>query len=72
MNFRIYASRAAKQAEYRAAKELGMSCKEYRAAIAAGKITPPVPAHTNRGWYGSGIHAGTLRKVFAMDERGEC
>ena len=59
MNPCIYASRAAKQAEYRAGKKLDMSCEEYRAAIAAGKITPPVPTHTNRGWYGSEIHAGS-------------
>jgi hypothetical protein len=47
MNPRIYASRAAKQKEYRAAKALGMTCAAYRAAIAVGKITPPVPTHMN-------------------------
>jgi hypothetical protein len=48
---------AAKQAEYREAKKLGMTCAEYRAHIAAGG--KPAPYEPNRGWYGSGIHAGS-------------
>jgi hypothetical protein len=50
MNPRIYASRAAKQAEYREAKKLGMTCAEYRAHIAAGG--KPAPVAPNRAWYG--------------------
>ena len=42
MNPRIYKSKAAKQAEYREAKKVGMTCAQYRAALAAGTITPPL------------------------------
>ena len=58
MNPRIYESRAAKQAEYREAKKLGMTCAEYRAHIAAGGKPAP-SCEGNRGWYGSGAHAGS-------------
>jgi hypothetical protein len=58
MNPRIYNSKAAKQAEYREAKKLGMTCAEYRAHIAAGGKPAP-PTEGNKGWYGRGEHAGS-------------
>lgn len=60
MNPRIYKSKATKQAEYREAKKLGMTCAQYREALASGKITPPTTyeealdtgEYVNRGWFG--------------------
>src|SRR5208282_213196 len=49
MNPRIYKDKAAKQAEYREAKKLGMTCAEYRAHIAAGDKPAP-ETEGNHGW----------------------
>lgn len=70
MNPRIYADKAAKQAQYREAVAAGFTkdnggVKAYRAALAAGTITPPVSYrqalndrdlgigdYVNHGWFG--------------------
>lgn len=61
MNPRIYISKAAKQAEYREAIAAGFDkdsggVPAYRAALAAGTVTRPVPEHHNKGWFGRGEH----------------
>jgi hypothetical protein len=63
MNPQIYKSKADKQAAYRRAKKLGMTCAEYRAAQAAGKIPPDgnsvtVPHHVDPAFVREAVEAG--------------
>jgi hypothetical protein len=60
MNPKIYKSKAAKQAEYREAKKLGMTCAEFRAHIAAGGKPAP-ETEGNKGW--DMLHAARARKA---------
>jgi hypothetical protein len=69
MNPRIYKSNAAKQAEYRAAKKLGMTCAEYRAHIAAGGKPAP-ETEGNRGW--DRLHEARARKADMEGSKTAC
>jgi hypothetical protein len=69
MRPRIYKDKAAKQAEYREAKKLGMTCAEYRAHIAAGGKPAP-ETEGNHGW--DMLWAARARKADMEESKTAC
>jgi hypothetical protein len=55
---------AIKQAFYRDAKRLGMTCVEYRAYLEEGGR--PAPIERNRGWFGEGINARYRQREYTI------